>query len=894
MYAKIKNENYGYSVATFGDYVAVGNPAIVRYNPESSSVYWSGSVDVFQYNYTIDAHEHVVTLYKDDVFHEILLAQEIAGAAIAALSTEFSGSPYTSNKDILIDKNAYTNMVEDGFGVSIDINDNILVVGTSYYLQRVETTSGFLSVTTGSSVDIFDLSRFKEDELNTNSVTESPAGIALGTGSYAGYIKIYTNSAPSGYDFVEVLVSENQPGPYNQVILKDIPPPEGGYIEYYFSLAMLPPVSGFFLLRFSRKKTSYVLTLNNPDLALTGSFGSAVSINDGWIAVGSPLLNNSDGAVYLYKNDSTENTISWSLQQKITINEFGLMFGASLELNKTEDPSSGSLIVGIGNISGSKAFLFEYISGSWTQTYTFLPDIPKEYPLTFNGYFPYFTQYSDSGSYGTAVSIYSHSVIIGAPSERYVTEYSTSLNYHQGAVYIYEKCTDVPDLLYDLVFKSYGNENTLKNNRLGESVGIHKTNALAGSPKTETSLSICYLETTLEQLHYCDSDLENTLVGQAMFIQKDTGSNNWEITNVYQRKKKFLRPHRLFGYAVDIADKSMVVGAPMILADPVSREINVSTTQSLGYTLEDLAGKAYIYNFNDFRNQFHVGNVFYRNGKVVLMTSGSDFDRLFFDPISPYTYEYMLDFKGEHLIYENQVVCAVSPGEFNVSTNPTAITKETSIWDINENGVFDFQDADVLLSYMQYKNTKLFGSTISTNWSSSIVTADDEKSWMAYLQYSSEAGYQSTYNGTHTSVLISESIQRFEFEDTWMQTELDLNQDSKIDTNDLYIMWKYFSNRLTQENYSSYINPSSKRKNFSDIIDYMDNTSQKKSIPLIRSEFFDYERLASTDKTGSYLAPFVTTIGLYHGLDLVAVAKLGSPIKIIPDLPINFIVKMDF
>jgi hypothetical protein len=37
-----------------------------------------------------------------------------------------------------------------------------------------------------------------------------------------------------------------------------------------------------------------------------------------------------------------------------------------------------------------------------------------------------------------------------------------------------------------------------------------------------------------------------------------------------------------------------------------------------------------------------------------------------------------------------------------------------------------------------------------------------------------------------------------------------------------------------------------------------------------------------------------TAIGLYDGLDLVAVAKLGSPIKITPELPINFVVKMDF
>jgi hypothetical protein len=49
MYVQVKNENYGYAVATYGDFVTVGNPAIVRYNPQTSSRNWSGSVDVFFY-----------------------------------------------------------------------------------------------------------------------------------------------------------------------------------------------------------------------------------------------------------------------------------------------------------------------------------------------------------------------------------------------------------------------------------------------------------------------------------------------------------------------------------------------------------------------------------------------------------------------------------------------------------------------------------------------------------------------------------------------------------------------------------------------------------------------------------------------------------------------------
>jgi hypothetical protein len=41
------------------------------------------------------------------------------------------------------------------------------------------------------------------------------------------------------------------------------------------------------------------------------------------------------------------------------------------------------------------------------------------------------------------------------------------------------------------------------------------------------------------------------------------------------------------------------------------------------------------------------------------------------------------------------------------------------------------------------------------------------------------------------------------------------------------------------------------------------------------------------------LAPYITTVGLYSGGDLVAVAKLGMPIKNSGELPLNILVKWD-
>ena len=61
-----------------------------------------------------------------------------------------------------------------------------------------------------------------------------------------------------------------------------------------------------------------------------------------------------------------------------------------------------------------------------------------------------------------------------------------------------------------------------------------------------------------------------------------------------------------------------------------------------------------------------------------------------------------------------------------------------------------------------------------------------------------------------------------------------------------------------------------------------------------KAGFEDYDLNASVDSTGSFLAPYITTIGLYDdNCDLIAVAKLPQPIKSEPEIPVNFIVRFD-
>jgi len=71
-------------------------------------------------------------------------------------------------------------------------------------------------------------------------------------------------------------------------------------------------------------------------------------------------------------------------------------------------------------------------------------------------------------------------------------------------------------------------------------------------------------------------------------------------------------------------------------------------------------------------------------------------------------------------------------------------------------------------------------------------------------------------------------------------------------------------------------------------------TSYSGTIGSVTGSWDDYSNLGSSDPTGSYLAPYITTIGIYDkDGDMVAVAKLPQPIKNLPDYDVNFIVRFD-
>lgn len=79
-----------------------------------------------------------------------------------------------------------------------------------------------------------------------------------------------------------------------------------------------------------------------------------------------------------------------------------------------------------------------------------------------------------------------------------------------------------------------------------------------------------------------------------------------------------------------------------------------------------------------------------------------------------------------------------------------------------------------------------------------------------------------------------------------------------------------------------------------EVLDISKKTDFIGSIGSTTGSWNDYYDFATTDPTGSYLTTYITTIGLFdEEQNMLAVAKLPTPIKKLPDYNLNFLVRFD-
>jgi hypothetical protein len=293
--------------------------------------------------------------------------------------------------------------------------------------------------------------------------------------------------------------------------------------------------------------------------------------------------------------------------------------------------------------------------------------------------------------------------------------------------------------------------------------------------------------------------------------------------------------------------------------------------------------------------KYYLGNAFYKNG----LLSISDQQNHFSDILkNSGTRGFDIEFKSTQTLYENEILCRVEPNEFNFSTNPTSLLSGGIVYDINEDGKFDINDLSLIYRYImdfdlyEVRDERVeeelnYGLTINENkteLSKLLMTETEDLLLMDTI--SERLNPSNNYNQEY----ILDKLDML-----YTNGEFDIDGDGIVSANDARLLVRYFMGRTGSSLTNGLVDGFGSATRFkpSDIENYLNEKTGKNIGRKILKDFIDYKENDQRDTQGSYLAPYATTIGLYSGLDLIMVAKLGKPVKILPNYPINFLIKYD-
>jgi len=293
-----------------------------------------------------------------------------------------------------------------------------------------------------------------------------------------------------------------------------------------------------------------------------------------------------------------------------------------------------------------------------------------------------------------------------------------------------------------------------------------------------------------------------------------------------------------------------------------------------------------------------VGNIFYKNGVVVLTNTHTGYMKDFMSKSGQSGYE--ISFKGVHTLFETEIVCKIEPNEFNVSTNPTSLVRDKIPYDINGDGKFDILDLILIFRFLtEYDitpddmksdtDTEVDGGVAveqDTMWpNSDILLTESEDAILKFFTSESANINQEEYS-THLPYL----------HELKASGHFDVNEDGYSDSLDAKLIVRYFRGNSGAELIRGLVTKYAKRRVAREIVEFLDTqTGKHNGIKVLHDfeKFTDLRKLIKNGQNLDSLRPHATTIGLYDGLSLVAVAKLGKPIKITDSYPINFLVKYD-
>jgi hypothetical protein len=181
-------------------------------------------------------------------------------------------------------------------------------------------------------------------------------------------------------------------------------------------------------------------------------FGSALALNDGWLAVSAPLHSSPGspgGAVYLFQFDG----VSWVQRYKVGAPDTiaGDRFGSALALDDGWVAVSAPLHRFVGSASGA-VYLFEFNGTAWAQRQKFVA-----------------SDTAGSDQFGSALALENRRLVVGAPLHN-------SNGPASGAVYIFERATTTWIERAKLI-----GSDTNAGDRLGGSISIDGNTILVGA-----------------------------------------------------------------------------------------------------------------------------------------------------------------------------------------------------------------------------------------------------------------------------------------------------------------------------------------------------------------------------------------------------------------------------
>jgi hypothetical protein len=526
-------------------------------------------------------------------------------------------------------------------------------------------------------------------------------------------------------------------------------------------------------------------------------------------------------------------------------------FGATVSL-------SGSLLVVGNNSPSASVWLFENKNGTdWTRTNIFsingvfrteiescsFCEISQDISYgESSGQLGTFATNSMS-YFGKSVKVRNNKIYIGEPYSLTFNPYSgSSDSYNVGTVYCFEKkqfkvsndidCRVETSASIDVCGWDYiGNlyepvGYKLKSNYFGYSIACDDrylaVGSIYGSPYSIARYIPVYNEWDIENYVPESSGPRDYSYLQGKTFVFDLDANFKLVSQIYKQKEKNT-PLKRFSNSVTVDNNRIVVGAPTYVYGEIYNGETITSEETQSFVDEDggddyfiteptspgnfapysydidklvtipnnVKGSVFVYDLTDYDTSAYVGNVFYKNGLFVVTNTSSIFQNMFQGEGSK---GYEIKFKSTHTIFENEVICPVFPGEFNVSTNPTSVYREEIPMDINKDGIFDLTDLDIILQYMYKYKIKMRENVREDD--GGIITEqenDGEDSWWGddiIMTESEDALLLSLVDVVPVVSLVEQY--NTALVDLDSRGILDINGDGVVDINDAKILINYY------------------------------------------------------------------------------------------------------